>query len=187
MIKIQKPIKFINDCGALVDYDELSKAAIWYAKSPIANIKHIYMYGEYPAISVKKEKIHIHRLLMMYWINADLPSEYFVHHIDGNKLNALKRNLALVFSSAHQSYHNKGKIISDKQKAAIVAFNHSQKGKRRKYKSIITAAQVYELKSRGYSFNKISRELGLDWGCVKQRYDNFIHDTPELLKGADKP
>lgn len=185
MIKSQKPIKFINDCGALVSYDELSKAAIWYAKSPIARVKHIYMHGKYPAISVKKEKIHIHRLLMMYWLGSDLPSEYFVHHIDGNKLNALKNNLSVVLSSVHQSYHNKGKTISDEQKAAIVAFNHTQKGKRRKYKSVITAAQVYELKSRGYSFNKISLELGLDWSCVKQRYNDFIHDNPEMLKGEN--
>lgn len=184
MIKTQKPIVFINDCGALVDYDELAKAAIWYAKSPIARIKHIFMHGKYPAISVKREKIHIHRLLMMYWIGTNLPSEYYVHHIDNNKLNAQKKNLSLVLSSFHQSYHNKGKTISDKQKAAIVAFNHSQKGKRRKHKSAVTSAQVYELKSRGYSFNRISHELGLDWGCVKQRYDDFIHDNPEPMKRA---
>ena len=47
---------------------------------------------------------------------------------------------------------------------------------------VISAEQVYNLKLQGYSFNKISQTLGLDWGCVKQRYEDFIHDNPELLK-----
>ena len=41
---------------------------------------------------------------------------------------------------------------------------------------------VYDLKTKGYSFNQISKMLNLDWGCVKHRYDDFIHDNPELLK-----
>lgn len=183
MIKEQKQISFINDCNAIVDYSELTKAVLWYAKSPVVSKKHIYMHGKYPAVSIHKEKIHIHRLLMMYWMGGNLPRDYFVHHIDENKLNATKDNLSLVFSSTHQSHHNKGKIISDKQKNQIREFNHAQKGKRRKYKVKISAKQVYDLKIQGYSFNKISQILGLDWGCVKQRYNDFIHDNPELLKG----
>ena len=140
------------------------------------------MHGEYPAVSIIKDKIHIHRLLMMYWIGTDLPKCYFVHHIDGNKLNATKENLSLVFNSKHQSYHNKGKTITNEHKESIRKFNHSQKGKRRKYKVKISAEQVYNLKLQGYSFNKISQTLGLDWECVKQRYEDFIHDNPELLK-----
>lgn len=183
MVKEQKQIYFINDCGAKVDYNELANAVLWYAKSPLMDQKHIFMYGKYPAVSVHKEKIHIHRLLMMYWLDSNLPKCYFVHHIDGNKLNALKGNLSLVFCSTHQSYHNKGKIISDEQRERIREFNHMQKGKRRKYKVQISAKQVYDLKIQGYSFNKISKILGLDWGCVKQRYDDFIHDNPDLLGG----
>ena len=182
LIKEQKEICFINDCNALVDYKELANAILWYAKSPVMSKKHIYMHGEYPAVSIIKDKIHIHRLLMMYWIGTDLPKCYFVHHIDGNKLNATKENLSLVFNSKHQSYHNKGKTITNEHKESIRKFNHSQKGKRRKYKVKISAEQVYNLKLQGYSFNKISQILGLDWECVKQRYEDFIHDNPELLK-----
>ncbi len=43
-------------------------------------------------------------------------------------------------------------------------------------------AAIYDLKNKGYSFNKISQMLNLDWGCVKQRYNDFIHDNPELLE-----
>lgn len=28
--------------------------------------------------------------------------------------------------------------------------------------------------------------LRLDWGCVKQRYEDFIHDNPEFLKGGEQ-
>lgn len=183
MIKEQKQICFINDCGALVNYNELTNAVLWYTKTPVMSEKHIYMHGKYPAVSIHKEKIHIHRLLMMYWMGGNLPRDYFVHHIDENKLNATKANLSLVFFSTHQSCHNKGRIISDEQKKRIREFNHTQKDKRRKYKVKISAKQVYDLKTQGYSFNKISQILGLDWGCVKQRYDDFIHDNPELLRG----
>ena len=65
MIKEQKKIKFVNDCNALVDYEELEKAVLWYAESHVISIKHIYMHGNYPAVSICDEKIHIHRLLIM--------------------------------------------------------------------------------------------------------------------------
>lgn len=43
---------------------------------------------------------------------------------------------------------------------------------------------VFALKSQGLSFNKISKILNLDWGCVKQRYEDYVHDNPELLEGS---
>ena len=186
MIKVQNPIFFINDCNALVDYKELENAVLLYAKTPVASKKHIYMHGKYPAVSIHKKKIHIHRLLMMYWLNGDLPNNYFVHHIDENKLNAAQDNLALVFCTTHQRHHSEGKIISDEQKQKIRESNHRRKGKRAKYKAPVTPKQVYEMRAKGYSFNKISQILKLDWSCVKQRYDDFIYDNPELLKGDEK-
>ena len=48
MVKTQKSIKFVNDCVALVDYKELEKAVLWYAKSPVISKKHIYMHGTIP-------------------------------------------------------------------------------------------------------------------------------------------
>ena len=183
MIKKQRKIIFTNDCNAQVDYEELEKAILWYAKSPVLSSKHIYMHGDYPAVSIHKEKIHIHRLLMMYWLNACLPTEYSVHHIDKDKLNATKGNLSVVFNPTHQSIHNKGKTISEEQRQRIIEYNHSRKGEHRNYKREISAKEVYDLKTKGYSFNQISKMLNLDWGCVKHRYDDFIHDNPELLEG----
>lgn len=185
MIKNQKQINFENDCSAIVDLKELEKAVLWYTARPVCSVKHIYMHGNYPAVSIGKEKIHIHRLLMMYWLKCVIPSEFYVHHIDENKLNATKENLSVVLGKTHQHYHNKGKHISNYQKKRIRESNHMRKGVRKNYKSKITAREVYELVSKGYSFNRISKLLSLDWGCVKQRYFDYIHDNPELLE--DKP
>lgn len=85
IIKEQKPIELINTCEAIYDEKELISAILWYAKKPVAKNKHIYMHGEYPAVSIYKEKIHIHRLLMLYWTNGNIKNDYIVHHINGNK------------------------------------------------------------------------------------------------------
>lgn len=181
IVKEQKKIKFINDCDAIVDYDELENAIIWYAKAPTVSTKHIYMHGEYPAVSVYGKHLHIHRLLMMYWNRCIFARNYFVHHIDGNKLNADKNNLLLMYSSVHQRQHNKGKVLSETHRKKISENNHKRKGERRNYKKSVSAMQVYELRKQGNSFNKISKILNLDWGCVKQRYEDYIHDNPELV------
>jgi hypothetical protein len=90
----------------VVDEGELIKAILWYSSKPIARVKTVYVYGKYPAVSIYNEKIHIHRLLMMYWLNRKLSSEEYVHHKDENRLNALRRNLEIVGQSKHQSQHN---------------------------------------------------------------------------------
>lgn len=60
IVKEQKKLEFINDCHCIVDYAELEKAINWYSDKPTARLKHIYMHGNYPAVSIYKEKIHIH-------------------------------------------------------------------------------------------------------------------------------
>jgi hypothetical protein len=66
-LKIQKPIEIINSCGAIFDETELKKAIIWFSDVPVIRFKKVYMHGCYPAVSIGKTKLHIHRLLMMYW------------------------------------------------------------------------------------------------------------------------
>ncbi len=109
IVKTQKPINFINQCGCIVDYKELEKAIIWFSDKPTARVKSIYLYGRYPAVSIYERKIHVHRLLMMYWLGCDLDTKEYVHHIDKHPLNAQKENLAVISASKHQSQINKGK------------------------------------------------------------------------------
>lgn len=78
MVKTQKRIEFVNDCDAIVDYVELEKAIVWYAKTPVNSIKHIYIHGDYPAISICKEKIHISDLVI-YDKPKELSEFYSAH------------------------------------------------------------------------------------------------------------
>lgn len=182
MVKEQKKIEFINDCNAIVNYGELEKAILWYADKPTISKKHIYLHGLYPAVSIGKEKIHIHRLLMMYWLGSKFPTEYSVHHIDENRLNALKDNLSVVLNSVHNSNHNKGKKVTEKMMNRLMEMNHSRKNTRQPYKrKDISVLDVKMLLDMGYSTNRIARELGCDWSTIKAR-EKDIFDNPELLQ-----
>lgn len=185
-VNSQQEVSFINSCDAVYDEGELVKAALWYSDKSICRQKKVSMYGKYPCISIYETKIHIHRLLMMYWLGGEIPEGYQVHHIDGNKLNATKANLCLVPSGTHQHYHNAGKTLSAEHRQKISDRNRERRGVRHKQrKPEITGQIVYEMRLSGMSFNQISKIVGLDWGCVKQRYNDYLHDNPELLKGGE--
>lgn len=184
-IKIQKAIKLKNSCNCIVSYEELEKAIIWYSNNPVRSIKKIYLHGKYPAVTIGKEKIHIHRLLMSYWLNTKIPSNFLVHHINENKLDSRKENLAIIYITIHQSKHNKGKTISEKQKEILKQNNHKRKGiKRGIVKKNVSYKKIWELHQKGYSINKISKELNYDWQQVKIRI-NEIYDNPELLEEGE--
>lgn len=187
MIKAQRPITLINTCGAIYSESELAKAMIWYSSGPLQRIKKVSLHGEYPSVSIGNKKIHIHRLIAMYCAGNILPSDIFVHHLDGNKLNAEKSNLQLIAMGQHQSNHNAGKILSDKHKAKIAVANSRRKGTTHKpSRPDVTSKDVYCLRKQGMSFNQISKRLKLDWCCVKRRYEDFIHENPELLEVPDE-
>ena len=187
MIKNQKDVIFENCCGAIYDESELAKAVLWYSAKPIYSRKKVFLYGRYPAVSLYNEKIHIHRLLAMFWLGGKISDDFHVHHIDGNKLNATRENLVLVPSETHLSYHNAGKTLSVEHRRKIGDRNRERRGTRYKQrKPNITPQMVYGMRISGMSFNKISKMLELDWGCVKQRYEDFIHDNPELLEGGEE-
>lgn len=182
MVKEQKKISFINDCNAIVDLVELENAILWYTKRPAVSKKHIYIHGEYPAVSIGKEKIHVHRLLMMYWLNTIIPREFSVHHVNGNKLDSRKENLSVVLGTTHTSKHNKGKQVSENVRNRLIEFNHKRKDTRQPHhRPDVSYSDVKKLLDRGYSLNKISKELGCDWSTVKARV-NDIFDNPELLE-----
>lgn len=180
-VKEQKQIKFINDCNAIVDYIELEKAILWYAKKPVTSIKHIYMHGKYPAVSISREKMHIHRLLMMYWLDTIIPSEFIVHHLNNNKLDATKENLSIVLNTVHASKHNKGKEVSNAVRERLIEFNHSRKNTRQpNRRSDVKYADVKQLHDKGYNINQIAKELGCDWSTVRARLRD-IFDNADLL------
>ena len=178
IVNKQKEIILINKCNCNVDKAELKNAILWYAKNPVIQRKTIYLHGKYPAVSIYKEKLHIHRLLMSYWLKRKLTIDEYVHHKDGDKLNATNVNLEIIRNSVHQSNHNKNKIISKEHKKKIAEANKKRKGTtyNRKYK--ISVEELKSFLKRGDSINKIAKHYGCDWTVIKQR----IFENPELIK-----
>mgnify|MGYP000480381418 CR=1 FL=1 len=66
-INIQRPIHFAYSCECIVDEEMLKSAMLWYAcGKPMRASKLIFMQGKYPAITIGANKIHIHRILVMF-------------------------------------------------------------------------------------------------------------------------
>ncbi len=178
----QQPLIFENKCGCIVDYNLLESAMLWYANTPLIPFRKIYLHGLYAAVSIYNEKIHIHRLIMMYKSKVRLPPNLIVHHKDGNKLNNAIENLEITSNYRHASHHNKSKVLTIVHRNKISEANKRRKGLRhRRKRPEITPELVYNMRQEKLSFNRISLLLNMDWGCVKQRYNDFIHENPELL------
>jgi hypothetical protein len=103
-----REIEFVNQCKCLYSAKDLERAINWYSDKPVARLKRVFMHGRYPAISIYDEKIHVHRLLAMYYEERDLDSAEYVHHIDGDVLNARRDNLVIQSASEHQRNANLG-------------------------------------------------------------------------------
>lgn len=178
---VQNKIEFNNTCNCIVDYKILEDAIIWYSKFPVFKNRKIYLHGCYPCVSIYNKKIHVHRLLISYVNNRILTTNEYCHHIDNNKLNANIDNLIIVNDKIHQSLHNAGKTLSLAHRAKISKNNTKRKGIRHKNtRQDILPINVYELKIKGLSFNRISKMLNLDWSCTVQRYKDYIYENPEL-------
>lgn len=172
----------MNNCGAIFDENLLRDAILWFTNNFVERIKTVYLHGRYAAVSIGKTKIHIHRLIGLYLLK-DRSTKLHIHHKNGNKLDCRVENLESLTAREHLSHHNKGRKPTEVAIKATIASNHLRKGKRAKAKRIdVTPGKVYEMRKEGKTFNQISKECNLDWGCVKQRYNDFIHDNPELIE-----
>lgn len=177
-VRNQKSIKFKNKCNCIVDESELENAILWYQKSPTLSIKKIYMHGKYPCVTIGKEKIHVHRLLMQYWLNLKLPFHASVHHINENKLDARKENLSVMINSAHNKNHNRGRKLTKSHRNKISDANVRRRGSKYKKTHNIPVYELKDLLDYGYSINSISKLYGCDWSTIKAR----LYENPELLE-----
>jgi hypothetical protein len=121
IVNEQKPIGIDNICGAIFNEEDLIGAILWYTDKPVCQTKTVYMHGHYPAVSIYDEKIHIHRLLAMFWMERDLEPNEHVHHVDGNRKNAMQTNLRLINASEHIRSHLKGRKQSPEHVARRTA------------------------------------------------------------------
>jgi hypothetical protein len=128
IINKQKPIEFNSPADLLFNREDLKLAILWYSKKPVARLKHVYLHGNYYAVSIYDEKIHIHRLLMMFWLKRGLERDEYVHHKNGNKLNNLKENLEIMSASDHQKLTKSGVSLSLEHRKNIGKANKRRKG-----------------------------------------------------------
>lgn len=81
-------MKFENACNCIVDYSILEKAIKEECSrrniTPKDEYK-IYLYRGYAGISIKHDKVSVHRIIGKYIVGFNFDSEIHVHHIDGNK------------------------------------------------------------------------------------------------------
>lgn len=176
IVKFQKPIEIINNCQAIYNEKDLKEAIIWYSSRPVTRIKTVYMHGVYPAVSIHEQKIHIHRLLMMYWEKRQLDTKEFVHHKNENKLCALRENLELLPCSIHQSYHNKGKTLSKEHREKISESNRRRK-RVKKHRINLPVPEIMSMVADGMSISYIAKHFEVDRSTIRSR----IHDHPHLL------
>ena len=180
IVKTQKTIKIINSCRCLVDEEELKRAILWYTKKPVVQIKKIFIYGKYPAVAIYHEKIHVHRLLMMYWLKRKLKANEYVHHENKNRYDAIKDNLKLIKQATHQSMHNKGKALSEEHRKKISQANKRRRGLKQRKRVFIPLEEMGVLLKNKYSINSIAKHFNCDWSTIKSR----IYEHPDLLGGG---
>jgi hypothetical protein len=175
IIKKQHNITINNVCNAIFNESNLVDAILWYSDKPVYKIKTVFLYGKYPAVSIYDKKIHIHRLLWMFYNKSDIPAGWYVHHINNYNMDATKGNLFLINSRKHQSLHNKNKKLSKEHRKKISESNRRRKGI--KIKKRVQMPELKTLIKKGWSINKIAKFYGCDWSTVRNR----IHQNPELL------
>ena len=130
MTRPKKQMKIVlnNVCNAIFSDVDLRRAIRWYSCKPVFRFKKVFISAKYPCVAIYDKKIHIHRLLMMYWLKRDLASWENVHHKNKNTLDSTKENLEVVSASQHQSDIHKGKKLSKQHIEAIKKSNSKRKG-----------------------------------------------------------
>jgi hypothetical protein len=181
IIKTQKPMEFNSPPEVIYDVRDLKKAILWYSDKPVCRLKNVYLHGRYYAVSIYEEKIHIHRLLMMYWIKSDIPTNQCVHHKNGNRYDNRKENLELIDVSDHASNHNSGKTLTEQHKKKIALANRRRRGVKLKRKYQFKEDELIDIHRGEQTRNSVAEKYGCDWETVDRHYREFIHENPDLL------
>ena len=143
-------------------------------KKPTLSLKKIYLHGRYPAISIHDEKIHVHRLLVKYWIkNKNLESDIHVHHKNENRLDNRRNNLEIINGRQHLSNHNSGRTFNVQHRNKISKANKKRSGKKQKRMYEISKANLEKMLNDGLSISAVSRIYGCGWDTVKSRITEY--------------
>ena len=165
-------MRFINDCNCIVDYSILEKAITDECKRRNVvpkEVYKIYLWRGYPGISIKHDKVSIHRIIGKYMVGYDLPSNIVVHHIDGNKLNNKISNLQVMKSELHTKEHNIVQYVSTDYMSG-----YGNRMKNIISRTDVTREKVVELRKRGFTISGIAKELHCGYNTVCRRLGTKI-------------
>jgi hypothetical protein len=160
-------MQFINECNCIVDFKILEGAIKEECKRrnivPKDEYK-IYLYRGYAGISLKHDKVSVHRIIGKYIVGFDFDSNVAVHHIDGNKLNNDISNLQVIRKEFHTKEHYLVQY-ADKDKLR----ENALKGTEKITRNDITTEKVLELKNKGLSVEQIAKELKCGVNTIGRR------------------
>ena len=160
-------MKFENACNCIVDYSILEKAIEEECGrrniTPKEEYK-IYLYRGYAGISIKHDKVSVHRIIGKYIVGFNFGSEIHVHHIDGDKLNNDISNLQVIKKSLHTKEHNLVQYVSEEYKRSF-----GDRMKRIVSRSDVAKEDVIFLRNKGLTINQIAEKLDCGYNTVCRR------------------
>lgn len=160
-------MEFENSCNCIVDYAILEKAIIEECKRRSIEPKDhykIYEYRGYAGISIKHDKVSVHRIIGKYMVGIDFGSEIHVHHIDGNRFNNSISNLQVLRNELHTKGHYLVQYVPEDYKKEF--------GNRMKNiiaRNDVTEEKVRELRKKGLTIPQIAKELKCAVNTVNRR------------------
>lgn len=162
---------FENSCNCIVDYKVLEKAIIDECHrrgfEPKDKYK-IYKYRGYAGISIKHDKVSVHRIIGKYMVGYDFGSEVHVHHIDGNKFNNSVSNLQVLKNSLHTKEHNLVQYVSEEHKRGF-----GNRAKEIISRKDVTEEKVKVLREKGLTLPEIAKELNCGYNTVRRRLKTY--------------
>lgn len=160
-------MKFINECGCVYEHDILEKAITEEClkrKTKPKDTYKIYNYRGYAGISIKHDKVSVHRLIGQYMVGMELEKSIHIHHIDGNKMNNVISNLQAMRNSIHTKEHNLIQYVS-KEKLR----ENAKLGALSVKRNDVTDEQVKYLRNNGMTISQIAKELNCGYNTVCRR------------------
>ena len=156
-------MNFENKCEAIFDKKDLEMAIREMCKQIGKKEKERYiiaLHGGYPSVCIAHGHYRIHSLLgNFYYKNHEV-----IHHMDGNKRNALKKNLIPMTNSEHAKIHHIVDYVSDEHKKSF--------GKRvasMVRRDDVTEENVRMLREQGFTIPQIAEKLNCGYNTVCRR------------------
>ena len=160
---------FENSCNCIVDYDVLEKAITEECHrrgfEPKDHYK-IYAFRGYAGVSIKHDKVSVHRIIGKYMVGYDFGANIHVHHIDGNKFNNAVSNLQVLRDSLHTKGHEAHRYVSEEHKRGF-----GNRAKEIISRKDVTIEKVLELTEKGFAPLEIAEILHCGKNTVYRRLE----------------